>query len=219
MQTATQAPQPMQAAASIARSATVFLGFALRQQVQVGDLGGNEEHGGGVLADRDAGAAADAGGGVHGAVRGRLGNREGVAVGRAAGVHRNEAAGLDDAIEGAAVGHQVLDDGEGLRPPRFDGNRIAVFEMPQVKLARGSAAMAAMGDAADDERAHAADAFPAVGVKGNRIFAARNDVFVHDVEHLQERHVRDDVPGLVGLELAGGIRVLLPPNFESQVHL
>ena len=33
-----------------------------------------------------------------------------------------------------------------------------------------------------------------------------DQVLVHHVEHLQEGHVRDDVPGLVGLEAAGRCR-------------
>ena len=51
------------------------------------DLGRGEEHGRGVGAGRDAGAAADAGGGVHGEVGVVLRDRDGVAVGRAAGRH------------------------------------------------------------------------------------------------------------------------------------
>ncbi len=42
--------------------APVLFGMALGQEVEVGDLGGNEQHGGGILAGGDAGAAADAGG-------------------------------------------------------------------------------------------------------------------------------------------------------------
>ena len=109
--------------------------------------------------------------------------------------------------------------GKAFDAPRLDGDGVAVLETPHVKLAGGGAAVAAVRNAVDDQRAHAADAFPAVGIKGNRLLAARDEFLVHHVEHLQEGHVRDDVPGLVGLEPAGGVRVLLPPNFESQVHL
>ena len=62
---ATQAPQPMHAAASMAVSASVF------------------------------------------------GNGQRVGVGRAAGVDGDESARLDDAVEGAAVGHQILQDRKG----------------------------------------------------------------------------------------------------------
>ena len=62
-----QLPKPSASACStIATTRAVALGLALRQQRQVRDLGAHEEVRRGVLAGRDAGAAADAGGGVHG---------------------------------------------------------------------------------------------------------------------------------------------------------
>ncbi len=96
--------------------AGVALRLALRQQAEVRDLGGDEEHRRAVRAGGDAGAAADALGGVHREL-GDLASAIGTAfaVGRAAGAHRDEAAGLDDAVEGAAIDHQVLDDRERAR--------------------------------------------------------------------------------------------------------
>ena len=44
----------------------------------------------------------------------------GVAVRRAADVHRRVAAGLDDAVERAAIDDEVLDDGERLGAPRLE---------------------------------------------------------------------------------------------------
>ena len=81
-QAATQAPQPMQAAASMASV--------------------------GVL----------------------LGHRDRVAVRRAAGGHRDEAAGRDDAVEGAAVDDQVLDHRERRGAPGLDGDASS----PSLKL-------------------------------------------------------------------------------------
>ncbi len=77
------------------------LGLALGKKGQVRDLGGGEEHGGGVGAGGDARAAADAGGRVEGAIGVLLGHGNGVAVGRAARGHGDEAAGLDDPVERA----------------------------------------------------------------------------------------------------------------------
>ena len=54
----------------------------------MGDLGGDEEHGRGVLAGRDAGAAADALSGVHCQIAVDLWNRDGIGVGCAAGTLR-----------------------------------------------------------------------------------------------------------------------------------
>jgi len=79
------------------------------------------------IADGDTGAAADAGGGVHGAVGDVFGNREGVGVGRAAGAHGDKAAGLDDAVEGGAVDDEVFDERKGLCAPGLEGERVAVL--------------------------------------------------------------------------------------------
>ena len=54
----------------------VALGLALRQHVEVFDLRGGEEHGGSIWASRDAGAAANAGGGVHRGVGRFLGDED-----------------------------------------------------------------------------------------------------------------------------------------------
>ena len=71
-----------------------------------------------------------------------LRNRKRVRVRRAAGVHRNKAARLDDAVERAAIHHQILDDRKRLRAPRLDRDRLAVLEVAHVKLAGGRAAHA-----------------------------------------------------------------------------
>ena len=60
-------------------------GLALRQQVEVGDLGRREQLGGPVRARRHARPAADAQGGGLGGVGDRLGDRDEVGVGRPAG--------------------------------------------------------------------------------------------------------------------------------------
>ena len=65
----------------------------------------------------------------------------------------------------------------------------AVIEMAHVKLAGGGAVVAAVRDAVDHQRAHAADAFAAIGVKGDRFLAFGDQPFVHHVEHFEERHV------------------------------
>ena len=59
--------------------------------------------------------------------------------GRRADVDRGVAAGLDDAVEGAAIDDQVLEHREGPRAPRLDDDRVAVLEAPHVQLADGGA--------------------------------------------------------------------------------
>jgi len=125
---------------------------------------------------------------------------------------------LDDAVEGGAVDDEVFDERKGLCAPGLEGERVAVLEMPQVELAGGGAVVAAVRDAIDDDRAHAADALPAIGVKGDWLLAAGDEVLVDHVEHLQEGHVGGEIAGRVGLEPARGGGVFLPPDFEGQVH-
>ncbi|MPN38973.1 hypothetical protein SDC9_186498 [bioreactor metagenome] len=79
--------------------------------------------------------------------------------------------------------------------------------------------MAAMRHAVDHQRAHSADAFPAIRIEGYRVLACRDDLFVNNVEHLEEGHVLADTLGLVGLKMAGRLAVPLPPNFKCQIHL
>jgi hypothetical protein len=82
----------------------------------------------------------------------------------------------------------------------------------------GGAALGAVGDAVDDHRAHAADAFAAVVIEGDGLLAAVDEVVVEDVEHLQEGGVLADALDLVLDHLARGARALLAPDMEGEVH-
>ena len=126
---------------------------------------------------------------------------------------------MNDPVKGVTVNHEVLEHGKRAGAPGFDGDGVAVAEMAHVQLAGGGAFLAAVGNAIDDERAGAADAFPAVGVERDRFPAARDELLIDDIEHFQERHVRDDVLGFVDLEAAGRARVLLAPDLEDEIHL
>ncbi len=92
--------------------AAVALRLALRQVTEMRNFCADEESGGGVGTGGDACATADTRGGVHGQVSIFFRNGNGVAVGSAAGWHGNEAAGGDDAVKGAAVYGEILDDRE-----------------------------------------------------------------------------------------------------------
>ena len=107
------------------------------------------------------------------------------------------AAGGDDAIERAAIDDQILDDREGPGAPRLDRDGVAVLEPAHVQLADGRAAIGPVRDAVDHQAAHAADAFAAVRVERDRVLALLDQPFVHDVEHLEKRHVGRDVVGRV----------------------
>ena len=79
----------------------------LRQQAQVGHLGPHEQRSRSVRTHRHARAAADARGRVHGAVGILFGHQDGVTIRRAASRNRDEAAGRDQPVEGAAIDHQI----------------------------------------------------------------------------------------------------------------
>src|SRR5262249_14961519 len=70
----------------------------------------------------------------------------------------------------------------------------------------------------DHQAARPANSLTAVVVERDRLFAAPRQVFIDDVEHLQEGHVRADLPGLVGAELSWSGRVLLPPDSQCQIQ-
>ena len=90
---------------------------------------------------------------------------------RAADVDRRVAASLDDAVEGAAIDDQVLDEREGFGAPRLEDQPVVVLEPPHVQLADGRAGLGSVGDAVDEEPARAADSLAAVRVERDRILA------------------------------------------------
>ena len=75
-----------------------------------------------------------------------------------------------------------------------------------------------VGLAVDQEAARSANPLAAVMIKGDRLFAAADQLFIQDVEHLQKRHVGRHIFDLIGDESARCRRVFLPPDCESQVH-
>ena len=189
------------------------LGLALGQQGEVAHLGADEEHGAGVLAGCHAGAAADAGGGIHGLVGLVLGHKDIVGVGHAAGGGADVAAGLDNLVEGRAVHHEVADHREGLGTPGLHPDLVAVVEVAHVELAGGHTVVVAVGTAVDVEAAHAADALATVVVEADGVGDMVVDqLLVELVEHLEERAVGADVVDLVGLEVPFGAGVLLAPD-------
>lgn len=143
------------------------LGLALRQQAEVADLGGDEQHGAGVLARRHTGTAADAGGGIHRLVGLMLRNQDGIGVGGAARGGTDIAAGLDDFIKSTAVDHQVFHHGESLGTPRLDPDFVAVVETAHVQLTGGDTVVVAVRPAIDIETTHATDTLATVVVEAN----------------------------------------------------
>ena len=86
---------------------------ALGKQGELRDLAGYEEHGRAVLTGGDAGATADARSAVHSLVGILLRNEDSVGILSLTCADGGVATGLDNLIEGTAIDHTVLDDGEG----------------------------------------------------------------------------------------------------------
>ena len=139
-------------------------------------------------------------------------------VGGCTRIHGDVAAGLDDAIQGAAVDHEVLDDREARCAPRLDRDDVTIVEGTHVQLA-GRGDLRAVSDTVDDDATLTADALAAVGVEGDGFLAACEELFVQDVEHLQERGLFRDSLHLVFMNCALVFGTVLAPDPQCQVHL
>ena len=197
--------------------ALVLLDQSLGKVIEVGCFCGNEEHGAGILAGGDAGTATDTGSGVERGIGIGLWNGDGVGIGCRAGADADETTGADDAVERRTVGNEVLDDWEGVSAEGLDVDCFSIGELTHVELTSGGAALFRMGDAIDRHGAHAADSFAAVVVEMNGIVAVLDEAFVDDIDHLQEGSRSRDFLGLIGFNTAGVGRVVLAPDFESQI--
>ena len=173
-------------------SAAFAFCLTLREKTEVRDFGRNEQHRRGIWASGHASAAPNAGGGFHGKIRDMLGDRQSVGFGSGTGSNHDVTASFDDPIKSAAVDHQILDRREGGRAERFDPDRVSVGELPHIKLASGPFA-GSVRDTIDDQGAGSANAFAAVRIKGDRIFAAIEQGFVDDIEHLKKRGFRRNI--------------------------
>ena len=178
------------------------LGPPLGQEVQVPELGRHEQARRGVGASGDARAAADACRRVHRLLGVRFGHEHRVRLGRAPGSDRDVAPVLDDAIEGAPVDDEILDDRERARAPRLDGEAIPVPEVPQVKLAGRRRGHRAVGPPVDPEAAGPANPFAAIVVERDWVLACGREHFVGDVDPPNECHSGVDAVGLAGFEAA-----------------
>src|SRR5690606_32438340 len=173
-----------------------------------------EQLGGAVGARGHAGTAPDAGGRVHRRVGRLLRYEHQVGVGRRPRRGRDVAAGLHDAVEGLAVDDEVPQHREGPGTPRLDPDLVAVLVLAHVELAGRRAPQGAVRLAVDHHAAAAADALAAVVLERDRLLALLDEALVDRVEHLEERHVRADAPGLFGVgdHLAGLVGTRLAPD-------
>jgi hypothetical protein len=198
--------------------APVFFRLALGEGIEMDCLGGDEEHGARLFAGGHAGAAPDAGGRIERAFGVMTWNGQCVGLGRRPGARGNEAAGLDDAIEGTAIDDEVFDDGKRPGAKRFDDDRPSIGEIPHVELAGGDPAFSAVGLAIDCQRAHPANPLTTIVVEGNRVIAGLDQPFVDNVEHFEKRALAGDPVGFVFDKVSRRVPRFLPPDFEGEIH-
>jgi hypothetical protein len=111
---------------------------------------------------------------VHGSIGEFFGYENRVAVGCTARRHADIPSGRDNAVECAAIHHQVLDHGKCPGSPRLDIQLLAVLEMPHAELANGCGGQRSMRDSVDHESARSATSLAAIVLECDRIFALTN---------------------------------------------
>src|SRR5699024_8489468 len=102
--------------------------FALGQQVQLAHLGRNEQHSRTVLTSSHTSTTTDTAGSIHSLVSDGLRNQDSVGILGSTGTYADVAACLHNLVVGRTVDHQVLDNRETGRAPRFNSDGIAVVE-------------------------------------------------------------------------------------------
>src|SRR5207237_8951379 len=108
--------------------------------------------------------------GVHCELLHDLWNGDRIRLYRAAGVHRDEAARLNDLVERAAIDDQIFDHREGSCAEGLDPDLVAVIELPHVELTCRRAAERTVGDAIDHHAARSADPFTTIVLEVDRVF-------------------------------------------------
>ena len=86
-------------------------------------------------------------------------------------------------------------------------------------LTRGDAAILAVGNPIDGQRAGTANAFTAVVIEVDRLGAFVDQALVDDVQHLQKRSFFRNILRLVGFDAALVVWAGLTPDLESELQL
>ncbi len=112
--------------------------LTLRQQSQLAYLGRNEQHGRTVLTSCGTSATTDTCCRIHSLVCNGLGNRNCVCIRDTACVYGNITTGLHNLVVSATVYHQVADNREAGRTPRFNSDGVTIVETADINLTSSS---------------------------------------------------------------------------------
>ena len=189
----------------------------MRQQSELAYLSRNEQHGRTVFTSCYASSATDTSSRVHSLVGIDFRDRNCVGILCTARVYRDISSGLLYFVECTTVYHQVANNGESGRTPRFYGDYVSVVEFTHVQLASGNAGVGPVGVSVDIERTHTANTFAAIVVEYYRLFAFVNQLLVEQVEHFEERAACRYVFYAIFDELAGLFGTTLTPNLQIYI--
>jgi hypothetical protein len=184
----------------------------------VGELGSHEEPGGAVRARGDARTAADARGRVERALGGGPGDQHRVRGGRVPRPHGHVAARLHDAVERAAIDHEIAHDGKGAGSKGLQGDGRSVAKRSQREQTCRRSRLRPVGPPVHHDATRAADALATVAVEGDRGLAERHQPVVEAVEGFEQRHVGAHVVEPIADEAAGRSRVALAPDAKRELH-
>lgn len=154
------------------------------------DLRSREKHGRSIWTRRGARATSDTGRRFHCQVGIMLGNQDRVRLWRGARARGNESTGLYDAVQGAAIDHQIFHKRERTYTKRLNCDRRAVAKLSHIKLAHRARMIGSVWLTIDRERASAADTFAAIRLKRDWFLSAFHQSFIENVEHFEKRRVR-----------------------------
>ena len=105
---------------------------------------------------------------------------------RRTGRHGNESACYLDLVHSTAVNNQVPDHRERFCPPWFNGNGLAVPEVPHRKVTGCKSRYGTVRIAVNVHSAAATDPLAAVMVKSHRLFTLTYQPAVQQVKHLEK---------------------------------
>ncbi len=172
----------------------VPLGLALWQERQVRDLGSGEQLTGTVGALGDTSTAADALGRIHGSIRHRFGDGQGIGILRTAGIDRDESTRLDDLVERTAIDNEVLENREGTGAPGLDTDLIPVLELAHMKLTGRRSLLGTVGLTVDHQATGTADTLSAIMFECDGLFAPLDELFVRVRRASPETTYPDSLP-------------------------
>src|SRR5258705_11949353 len=160
-------------------------------------LRSREKHGRSIWTRRGARATPDTSCRFHRQIGIMLGNQDRVRFWRGACARGNESTGLHNAIQRAAIDHQIFHERERSYAKRLNYDRRAVAKLSHIKLAHSARMIGSMWFAVNRQRASAANTFAAIRVERDRFLSAFHQSLIENVEHLQKRGVRRNIAHFV----------------------